>query len=739
MHSQDNKVRFTRANPCPICSGFDQVPRGKGVRCFGFGQGDRAHCTREEHAGRAEFNERSETYAHKLYGACTCGVEHRPAPPRQSGRQKRRIIETYDYEDKNGQPLYQVVRFAPKGFAQRRPDGNGNWIWNKRGVRRVPYRLPELVGDPADAEVYVPEGEADVERLRSLELCATCNDGGAGKWDPDFGRYFTGRRVIVLPDNDEKGRNHADHVAGSLLTVAESVKVLQLPDLPDKGDVSDWVKTGGTRQRLQELALDAPEYEPAAPIRSNGATPIEDQWPGYAYMLTDMGNGQRLARRHGRDLRHCLYLEHPWHAWDGHRWVPNDIGQVERWAKLTTLSIYGEAEKVVGEDGEAQAKRDAIVKWAKTSQTASRLNAMMALARSEPGIPILPDDLDRDAWLLNVANATIDLRTGQAREQRREELLTKICLTDYDPNATCPLWIAFPERIFAGNMALTGFIKRAVGYSLTGESSEQVILILHGTGANGKTTFLGTITALMGGYAQWTEFSTFLLKDRDAIRNDLAALKGARLVSAAESQQGRRLDETVVKMVAGGDKIRARFLHREFFEYQPQFKVWLATNHKPEIRGTDHAIWRRIRLVPFSVTIADQEQDRELPAKLKAELPGILNWALHGLADWRENGLGYPEEVRSATEEYRLDQDYLGDFLAEAIIDEPVAYVTHKELFLAYRQWCEENHEKPLGSKRFSQIMVERGYERGKFGPNSHRGFAGLTMRPGRPLPQEGS
>jgi len=335
--------------------------------------------------------------------------------------------------------------------------------------------------------------------------------------------------------------------------------------------------------------------------------------------------------------------------------------------------------------------------------------------------------------LFNAANVTINLETGAVRGQRHEDLLTKISPVRYEPGATCPKWLAFLDRIFASDHSLSDFIQRAVGYSLTGLTVEQVFFIMYGTGANGKTVFLSILTALFGEYAQWTEFSTFLMRDKDSIRNDLAALKGARLVSAAESSQGRRLDETVIKQVTGGDAIRARFLHKEFFEYSPEFTVWLATNHKPEVRGNDHALWRRIRLLPFTVTISNDEQDRGLTRKLLEELPGILNWALDGLASWRDSGLGYPDVVREATELYRDDMDFLRDFLSEVTIVEPQAYTLHRDLFLAYKQWSDDNSERPVGAKRFTQLLVERNYERGKFGTSSARGFGGLVLRGGWP------
>ena len=276
--------RFSRSTPCPICGGYDQAPRGEGQRCHGFlsDDGDYAHCAREEHASALSVEPNSSTYAHRLAGDCRCGQQHGPSAlpgcPRPSANgQQRRIVATYDYRDESGVVLYKVNRFEPKDFRPRRPDGAG-WVRNLDGVRRLPYRLPDLLAKP-DGQVFICEGEKDADRLAALGLLATTNDGGAGKWRPTHADVLAGRDVVILPDNDEKGRKHAEQVAQSHSGKAASVRVLPLPDLPPKGDVSDWLAAGGTADALQALVRDAPEWEPAFRSATHeGEVPAERMW-----------------------------------------------------------------------------------------------------------------------------------------------------------------------------------------------------------------------------------------------------------------------------------------------------------------------------------------------------------------------------------------------------------------------------------------------------------------------------
>jgi putative DNA primase/helicase len=253
-----------------------------------------------------------------------------------------------------------------------------------------------------------------------------------------------------------------------------------------------------------------------------------------------------------------------------------------------------------------------------------------------------------------------------------------------------------------------------VGYALTGITWEQVLFFLYGLGANGKSTFLEVIQTMLGDYATQTTSETFMLKRHGSpISNDVADLRGARFVSAVEIESGRRMAEVLIKQMTGGDRLKARFLYSEHFEFKPEFKIFLAANHKPVIQGTDTAIWRRIRLIPFTVQIPEIEQDRELPDKLKAELPGILNWAIEGCINWQNHGLTPPQAVQDATQNYRQEMDTLADFLAECCIMAPETSALAADLYKKYCGWAEENGEKkPFSQKVFGTALAERGFER---------------------------
>ena len=258
--------RFSASHPCPICGGHPNLRRGNGERCYGFLSEDElwAHCTREEHAGGLEQNPDSGTYAHKLMGDCRCGVRHDPGPADANGHalQRRRIVATYEYRSSEGNVVFQGVRFDPKDFAQRRPDGTGSYTWGLDGVGRVLYRLPELLAANLDETVYLPEGEKDVDWLAKLGLVATTNPQGAGKWRNEYTATLKGRHVAILPDNDQAGRKHAEKVAGALYGEATSVKVVELPSLPEGGDVSDWLDAGNSVDELLRIVDETPEWEP---------------------------------------------------------------------------------------------------------------------------------------------------------------------------------------------------------------------------------------------------------------------------------------------------------------------------------------------------------------------------------------------------------------------------------------------------------------------------------------------
>lgn len=420
---------------------------------------------------------------------------------------------------------------------------------------------------------------------------------------------------------------------------------------------------------------------------------------------TDVINARRFVRDHRNDVRWTQ--ERGWFLYDDTRWV-NENGRVMQLAMETALSIYDELKNEAGDNRRV----NELFKWAKRSQSAERLRAMLSLAQSDPAITTKLSAFDVDPMLLNCENGTIDLRTGQLREHRREDLCSRVTPVIYDPDAKCSQFFAFLDRIMNKNDDLIEYIRRVLGYSLTGLTGEQIFLFLWGLGANGKSVLLNIVSTLLGEYACNTPTETLMLRQRGAIPNDLARLAGVRLVTANETSEGQRLDEAKIKDLTGGDTISARFLHREYFDYKPQFKVWMRGNHKPAINGTDDGIWRRIHLVPFAVRIPEDERDKQLEDKLKKELSGILVWAVQGCLKWQSEGLRAPQVVSDATSAYREEMDIVGAFLEECCLPDESVSVSAKSLYAAYKTWCTDNGNYPLSQRRFGMSLSERSFQR---------------------------
>ena len=437
--------------------------------------------------------------------------------------------------------------------------------------------------------------------------------------------------------------------------------------------------------------------------------------------LTDFGNAERFEAMHGHMVR-FVYDWGCWLVWTGAHWQTDRKGHIQELAKDTVRAMYEETAECDNKED-----REELAKHALRCETAYRLKSTLKLARSVGRIPISPEELDMDVWLLNCANGTVDLRTGELRPHRRKDMITKLCPTEYDPAAEAPRFMAFLGEIFDGNSALIEFIQRAVGYSLTGVIREHCLFILHGSGANGKTTLVEAIAAAIGDdYAQRAPVELLLKKRSGSVPTDVARLRGSRFVSAQEVDQGCMLAESLVKTLTGGDKLAARFLYRDYFEFAPTHKIFLCTNHKPEIKGTDHAIWRRVRMVPFNVLIPPQKQDLELPDKLKLETPGILAWAVKGCLSWQKIGLREPTEVLRATEEYRQEQDTMAKFLDDCCVRDKMSTARAGELYEAYQRWCVANGVETPSAVRFSYSLADRGFA--KDGDREGRFYKGLGL-----------
>jgi len=430
--------------------------------------------------------------------------------------------------------------------------------------------------------------------------------------------------------------------------------------------------------------------------------------PQKEYRWSDLGNAERLVDEHGHNLRYC-YPFSKWLVWDEKRWANDKTGEIKRKCKSVIRKMYSEAGKEPDDE-----KRKKLIKYTISCESDQKIKAMLSLAQSEPSMPILPEELDTNPWLLNCLNGTIDLKTGELQPHKREDLITKLTPFNYNPNASCNVWLDHLNKIMDGDQELISFMQRAFGYSLTGDTSERVIFISWGTGANGKSVTNDCIATVCGDYAMRTPTETLLIKRSDGIPNDVARLMGARFVYAAEAEQGKRLAESQIKDISGGEKISARFMRGEWFEFYPEFKIWLGTNHKPVIRGTDNAIWDRIRLIPFDVRIpeSDRLSKTDILKMFEEEMPGILSWLVRGCLEWQQQGLRAPDAVLTATKEYRDEMDVIGDFVDGRCVLSETATGTAKELYESYESWCDDNGEKTISKKLFGMKLSERGFDK---------------------------
>jgi putative DNA primase/helicase len=441
---------------------------------------------------------------------------------------------------------------------------------------------------------------------------------------------------------------------------------------------------------------------------------------------TDQGNGRRLVAHYGH-LLHYIYPLKKWLVWDRRRWAISDRGQIEQYAKTAAQLIFVEASKAKDEE-----RQRALTGWAFSSQGASKVKAMLEMARSEVGIPVMTEDLDQHPYLLNVRNGVLDLESNTLLPHDPLLLMTKIVPVDYDPNATCPKWDAWLDRMMGGDQDTVRYLQQIAGISLSGHDL-QAIFIFYGAGANGKTTFLETISQMLGDYAVSTKPETLMVRRNESTTDsDLVVLRGARLVTATEPTDGMQLNEAKIKALTGGDTISAEPKYADPITFRPEFKLILGTNHKPVLKGTDHGIRRRVKMVPWAVQIPDSEKnERYREEVLYPELEGILAWAMRGYQIWKDNGrrLVDPSAVSKETQDYFAEQDVIGLFFDDECVQGLRFRVGTSDLYDAYKIWAERNGRGQLSSGKFSTQMQERGFEHGDRLGNGRMTWAGVGLK----------
>src|SRR5262245_4512787 len=439
----------------------------------------------------------------------------------------------------------------------------------------------------------------------------------------------------------------------------------------------------------------------------------------------------RIVRKYG-DIIHWT-KGFGWMVYDGH-WILHETGTSNdyQFATSALLDIKKEVARIPAtwEQNEAKPIKTEILNHAKRSESTALREQALAQVKHHATIAISENAFDKNPWLLNVSNGTLNLKMFEFYSHRREDLLTKIANVEYDKNAQCPLWNNFIALIMDGNEKLTRFLQKAVGYSLTGSVQEKCFFICSGaSGENGKSTFVNAINDMLGKYAKPTRIQTFLEKNNES-SNDIAALAGARFVSSIEVKETRRFDEALVKQLTGGGPVSGRFLFKEFCEYYPHFTIWFAVNNKLHFDATDSALVNRLRVIPFNVNLAAKlgikTLDRNFGEKLRAEFPGILNWALEGLKLWQEEGLGTCEEVVAAVEEYKLENDNVTPFLEDNCVKGPYS-ISKTDLYNAYVSACNQAQTKPVLKNTFGNQVTKFGVKEGR--TSKARLWEGITTQ----------
>lgn len=420
----------------------------------------------------------------------------------------------------------------------------------------------------------------------------------------------------------------------------------------------------------------------------------------------DTGNADRFIDRYG-NLYKYSYIANKFYIYDGMKWKIDEKGSIRKLIDEMIESIKDE--KIIhGDDVTEEEAREFFQKYyKKTRGTQAKKNIMNELMHRRPATP---DDFDRDDMLINVANGYIDLTSRELYKHDINKMFSQITNTDYTEKMQPAVWLDFLNDIFAGDQKVIRYIQKALGYSLTGSTREQIMFILFGKGRNGKSIFVEVISEILGDYSNNMQAKSLMVKKNDNVNTDIARLSKARFVTSSEPNEGFRFDEGLIKQLTGGDKVTARFLYAEEFEYTPKFKIWVSTNHKPIIRGTDDGIWRRLVLIPFDVQIPEEKVDKDLKYKLLREAPAILNWMAEGAYMWMQEGLAMPEKLKEAVQKYRNEMDTLGQFIEDCCKVDKNSSEKVSNLHQAYKTWSNDNltSTKVLGMKSFSQKMEER-------------------------------
>lgn len=606
----------------------------------------------------------------------------------------------WDYRDAEGGLIAVVYRYDPPGRKKEfRP-------WDVKRRKMTPpdprplYNQPGLV---VSSRVVLVEGEKCAQALIDLGVCATTAMHGAKApvektdWSP-----LADKAVLVWPDKDRPGWDYAMAAAQATLDAGAVSCDVALPpqEWPEGWDAAEAIAAGFD-------VLDFVAQGPRMSVKPAQGLPTQEA----SVWATDDALALTFTSRYGEEWRYCAAWG-KWLVWTGQRWQADE-----------TLLVHHLIRAICRE---AALKADSHRLAAKLAAS-NTVSGVERLARTDRRHASTSDEWDADLFALNTPGGVVNLATGRLKPHAREDRMTKLATAT--PCGPAPRWRAFLADVTGADADLQAYLQRVVGYGLTGATSAHALFFLYGTGANGKSVFVNVISTILGDYAASAPMDTFMETRGDRHPTDLAGLRGARFVSAVETEQGRRWNESKVKAITGGDKVSARFMRQDFFEYVPQFKLVIAGNHKPSIRNVDEAMKRRLHLIPFTVTIPPEKRDGRLTEKLLSERNGILAWAVEGGLLWQQHGLQPPPCVVSATEEYFDEEDAIGDFLAEEAQRHPQARVAVAEVFQRWQEWATRRGEYVGTSRWLAQQLANRGFERTRLNYGV-KGLAGLSLKP---------
>jgi len=515
------------------------------------------------------------------------------------------------------------------------------------------------------------------------------------------GTFFKGGTVIL------EVQSRIDALAAKLKTQTQNKEPI---------DPDEMRELFALRKKRDELLAD-PGEAAQLPAASNGngaergATVLEPEEAIISPDQTEDALALEFTAKHALDWRYVAAWG-DWLKWSG-----------PQWKKENTLHVFDRIRRICRQAAESSDKPKT------KSYSASTVAGVERLARSDRRHATTPEAWDLDPWLLNTPGGIVDLRTGRMEAHKREYYMTKISVGDAARPARPDKWLAFLKDVTAEDPELQGYLARVAGYALTGSTDEHALFFFYGTGANGKSVFLNTLSAVMGDYAANAPMETFMESRTDRHPTDLAALRGARAVVAMEVENGRRWAESKIKALVGGDKISARFMRQDFFEYRPQFKLLIAGNHKPGLRDVDEAMRRRLHLIPFTVTIPPEKRNKQLGKELLEEKDAILAWAIAGCLDWQARGLLPPKAVLSATDEYFEAEDTLQRWIDEECTTDANDTATSADLFKSWQTWAENAGEYIMPLKRFSESLIQRGFNRYTIGSQRLKGFRGIALK----------